>query len=160
MPAQSVQGATRTDAAARESMPSSLHFAALPRCCVGFVCEALRRARMSGETRVTSLIRKLSSHPAPPDLAVQPPSLMARVTASALALTAKVLSGATARWYDIQPDTCQRVYFANHTSHLDVLVLWSALPAELRALTRPVAAKDYWEKGPIRRYLANHVFNA
>jgi 1-acyl-sn-glycerol-3-phosphate acyltransferase len=27
-------------------------------------------------------------------------------------------------------------------------------------LTRPVAAKDYWDKGPIRRYLANHVFNA
>lgn len=77
-----------------------------------------------------------------------------------LAATARILSGATVRWIDSQPDDCQRVYFANHTSHLDALVLWSLLPAEIRALTRPVAAKDYWEKGPVRRYLANRVFHA
>jgi 1-acyl-sn-glycerol-3-phosphate acyltransferase len=82
------------------------------------------------------------------------------VTAKALAVTAKVLSGATTRWFECQPDTCQRVYFANHTSHLDALVLWSTLPGKLRAITRPVAARDYWDKGPVRRYLANHVFNA
>ena len=46
-----------------------------------------------------------------------------------LAVTAQFLSGASARWIDSQPDTCQRVYFANHTSHLDAIVLWSALPA-------------------------------
>ncbi len=77
-----------------------------------------------------------------------------------LAFTAKLLSGASTRWIDCQPDPCQRVYFANHTSHLDALVLWSALPPEVRKLTRPVAAKDYWEKGRLRRYLANKVFNA
>jgi len=64
------------------------------------------------------------------------------------------------RWIDSQPDTCQRVYFANHTSHLDAIVIWSALPAPVRALTRPVAAADYWTAGPIRRYLSNQVFNA
>jgi 1-acyl-sn-glycerol-3-phosphate acyltransferase len=37
-------------------------------------------------------------------------------------------------------------------------VIWSALPRGLRAKTRPVAAKDYWEKGLIRRWLANDVF--
>ena len=82
-----------------------------------------------------------------------------RLTAPVLALIAKLLSGATVRWIDCQPDTCQRIYFANHTSHLDALVLWSSLPKEVRAVTRPVAAKDYWEKGWVRRYMAS-VFNA
>ena len=82
------------------------------------------------------------------------------MTGPLLALIARLISGAHVRWIDCQPDTCQRVYFANHTSHLDAIILWSALPLEVRALTRPVAAKDYWEKGRVRRYLANQVFNA
>jgi len=82
------------------------------------------------------------------------------VVRNSLAFLARLLSGASARWIDSQPDTCQRVYFANHTSHLDALVLWSALPRTVRELTRPVAAKDYWTKGRIRRYLATEVFNA
>ena len=77
-----------------------------------------------------------------------------------LALIARVLSGASVRWIDCQPDTCQRVYFANHTSHLDSIVLWSALPPKVRAMTRPVGAKDYWEAGPIRKYMAHKWFNA
>ncbi len=77
-----------------------------------------------------------------------------------LAAAARIISGASVRWVDSQPDTCQRVYFANHTSHLDALVLWSALPPEVRELTHPVAAKDYWDKGRVRRYLANNVFHA
>ncbi|MEQ8789998.1 MAG: lysophospholipid acyltransferase family protein [Pirellulaceae bacterium] len=80
------------------------------------------------------------------------------LTRSALALLAKLFSGATVRWLDCQPDTCQRVYFANHTSHLDALVLWSSLPKEIRDLTRPVAARDYWERGAVRRYIAR-LFN-
>ena len=81
------------------------------------------------------------------------------LTGIALALTAKLLSGARARWVDCQPDTCQRVYFANHTSHLDPLVIWGSLPWPVRELTRPVAAKDYWTRGSVRPYLANS-FNA
>lgn len=76
------------------------------------------------------------------------------VTGPFLALMAKLLSGASVRWIDCQPDTCQRVYFANHTSHLDALVLWSCLPRDVRAVTRAVAAKDYWERGPLRRHIA------
>ena len=82
------------------------------------------------------------------------------MTAALLAMIAKLVSGASVRWIDCQPDTCQRVYFANHTSHLDALVVWSALPHDVRSLTRPVAAKDYWEKGRLRKYLATRVFNA
>lgn len=82
-----------------------------------------------------------------------------RLTSSILAGIAKVLSGSTVRWHESQPDPCQRIYFANHTSHLDAIVLWSVLPSHLRAATRPVAAKDYWEKGAVRRYMAR-TFNA
>ncbi len=82
-----------------------------------------------------------------------------KLTAAVLSLAAKLLSGATVRWYDCQPDTCQRVYFANHTSHLDALILWASLPRLVREVTRPVAAKDYWNKGPLRRYMAQ-TFNA
>jgi 1-acyl-sn-glycerol-3-phosphate acyltransferase len=78
---------------------------------------------------------------------------------SVLAAGARGLTGATVRWFDCAPDPRQRVYFANHTSHLDFVVLWSTLPARLRARTRPVAAKDYWQSG-IRRYLAVNVFHA
>ena len=84
---------------------------------------------------------------------------MKKVTIPVLVAIAKLLSGATVRWVNCEPDTCQRIYFANHTSHLDALVLWASLPSRIRALTRPVAAKDYWDGGFVRRYLA-HVFNA
>ncbi len=95
-----------------------------------------------------------------PPIQVETPPVHIRIMGAGLALLAKFLSGASVRWIDSQPDTCQRVYFANHTSHLDAIVLWSALPAEVRALTRPVAAKDYWTAGRVRHYLATRVFNA
>jgi 1-acyl-sn-glycerol-3-phosphate acyltransferase len=72
----------------------------------------------------------------------------------------KLISGANVRWTGCAPDLRQRVYFANHTSHLDAAVVWASLPTEVRALTRPVAAKDYWVKGILRPYLANRIFNA
>jgi len=81
------------------------------------------------------------------------------VVGEVLAFVARLLSGASARWIDSQPDICQRVYFANHTSHLDAIVLWSSLPFEVRYLTRPVAAKDYWEKSALRQYMTKS-FNA
>lgn len=81
------------------------------------------------------------------------------MTGPFLALLARLLSGASVRWAKCQPDTCQRVYFANHTSHLDAIVLWSVLPYNLRTLARPVAAKDYWNAGPVRRFMAR-TFNA
>jgi 1-acyl-sn-glycerol-3-phosphate acyltransferase len=80
--------------------------------------------------------------------------------ASLLAAVARGITGVQVQWAGCQPDVKQRIYFANHTSHLDFVVLWSALPAEIRALTRPVAAKDYWEETPLRRYLSEKVFKA
>ena len=79
----------------------------------------------------------------------------------ALIVLSRIISGSTVLWYESQPDdSCQRVYFGNHTSHLDALVVWAALPAAIRAKTRMVAAKDYWDAGPIRRYFAKSVLNA
>lgn len=52
------------------------------------------------------------------------------------------------------------IYFANHSSHLDFLTIWAALPASARARTRPVAGRDYWEKTPRRRRIARDFFNA
>lgn len=80
-------------------------------------------------------------------------------TETLLTLIARFISGASVRWFESQPDTCQRVYFANHTSHLDAILVWSSLPNDVRRLTRPVAAKDYWVGGAVRRKLAK-VFNA
>ena len=77
-----------------------------------------------------------------------------------LIVLARVVSGATVLWYESQPDdSCQRVYFANHTSHLDALVIWAALPLPIREKTRMVAAQDYWDAGPIRRYFSKSILN-
>jgi 1-acyl-sn-glycerol-3-phosphate acyltransferase len=79
---------------------------------------------------------------------------------SALAAVARLISGAKAHWIAPPSDARQRVYFANHSSHLDFVVIWAALPRELRAKTRPVAGGDYWARGAIRRYLSSRVFRA
>jgi 1-acyl-sn-glycerol-3-phosphate acyltransferase len=80
--------------------------------------------------------------------------------AGIIAALARAVSGVQIRWSEgFRETTGQRIYFANHTSHLDFVVLWSALPPEVRARTRPVAAKDYWEKG-VKGYLAQRVFRA
>ena len=72
----------------------------------------------------------------------------------------RALVGAAPRWLGCQPVACQRIYFANHTSHIDTLAIWSALPPQLRRRTRPVAASDYWGKAGIRRYIALRALNA
>jgi 1-acyl-sn-glycerol-3-phosphate acyltransferase len=70
----------------------------------------------------------------------------------------RLLTGAHGRWSGCAPVETQRIYCVNHTSHLDFLLLWTALPARLRRVTRPVAAADYWNAGPVRRYLIQEVF--
>ena len=75
-----------------------------------------------------------------------------------LAVSIRIFSGVQARWLGCLPDATQRVYFANHTSNFDFLVLWSVLPDQLRKRTRPVAASDYWRAGRLRRFLAESVF--
>lgn len=72
----------------------------------------------------------------------------------------RLLVGATPQWVGTRPENKQRVYFANHSSHIDTIALWSALPAELRTNTRPVAAADYWDGDRYKRYIALDILNA
>jgi 1-acyl-sn-glycerol-3-phosphate acyltransferase len=80
--------------------------------------------------------------------------------AACIAGAAKLLTGARAHWLGCAPERKLRVYFANHTSNLDFVVLWAAMPRHLRVVTRPVAAHDYWTAGPVRLALARSVFKA
>jgi 1-acyl-sn-glycerol-3-phosphate acyltransferase len=82
------------------------------------------------------------------------------MTASFIVLLVRLLCGGYPRWQDCAPDPRPRLYFANHSSNLDAVVLWAALPPALRALTRPVAANDYWTRSALRRHLATEVFHA
>ncbi len=79
--------------------------------------------------------------------------------ARGLVLLAKLLFGAYPRWIGVRPEPRQRIYFANHGSHLDTVTLWAALPLHLRRRTRPVAAKDYWGGG-LRAVIAHRGLNA
>jgi 1-acyl-sn-glycerol-3-phosphate acyltransferase len=107
--------------------------------------------------RLAVLTNLTARKPSPSHLDAQSP--MCKLTGQSLALLAKLVSGFTVRWIGSEPDICQRVYFANHTSHLDAVVLWASLPGQLRQWTRPVAAQDYWGQGAVRRFLARS-FNA
>ena len=72
----------------------------------------------------------------------------------------RLLTGAQARWLGCPPKAEQRIYFANHQSHADLVLMWAALPEELRGITRPIAAKDYWTKSALKRWITTEVFNA
>lgn len=85
---------------------------------------------------------------------------MRRLVAKGVVGIARVLAGGNVRRVGFTPDERQRIYFANHASHLDFVLVWAALPPKLRAMTRPVAARDYWDRPGFRRYLGVKVFNA
>ncbi|MDR7150210.1 1-acyl-sn-glycerol-3-phosphate acyltransferase [Hydrogenophaga palleronii] len=72
----------------------------------------------------------------------------------------RLLTGAQARWHGCPPKAEQRIYFANHQSHADLVLIWAALPQELRSITRPIAAKDYWTGSRFKRWITTEVFNA
>ncbi|WP_374403913.1 lysophospholipid acyltransferase family protein [Niveibacterium sp.] len=73
---------------------------------------------------------------------------------------ARMLTGVQARWLGCAPAPVQRIYFANHSSHVDFVLIWASLPKSLRRRTRPVAGSDYWEKSAVRRFLIHQVFRA
>jgi 1-acyl-sn-glycerol-3-phosphate acyltransferase len=85
---------------------------------------------------------------------------MTGVIAAGVALLARLASGPSVRFRGGEPRWGQAIFFANHTSHLDVVVLWSVLPESVRARTRPVAARDYWEATRLRRFMATRIFRA
>lgn len=80
------------------------------------------------------------------------------LTAAVICAFAKAVTGVRALWRGSSPTARQRIYFANHTSHGDFVLIWAALPGALRGRTRPVARADYWQRGAWRRFIAERVF--
>lgn len=88
------------------------------------------------------------------------PAMLAKLMSYFLLGVVRFLTGSQARWYGCPPKAEQRIYFANHQSHADMVLIWAALPEELRSITRPIAAKDYWTKTPFKQWITTAVFNA
>lgn len=82
------------------------------------------------------------------------------MTSALVVALAKVIAGTGVRWIGCAPEPTQRIYFANHTSNLDALIVWTSLPGPLRERTRPVAAQDYWSADRLRYSIATRIFNA
>lgn len=80
--------------------------------------------------------------------------------ASLVASLSRLVTGPAVVWHCDPHATGQRIYFANHSSHLDFVVLWASLPAAQRRAVRPVAGRDYWERTAVRRYFARAIFKA
>lgn len=88
------------------------------------------------------------------------PSLIAQMVAAAIVGIARLVTGVWSEWRGCRPSPARRVYFANHTSHGDFLLIWAVLPKALRETTRPVAARDYWGGKGLKGYIGQVVFNA
>lgn len=87
-------------------------------------------------------------------------SLVTAAIAGSITGFTRLVTGAQARWLGCAPAPVQRIYYGNHSSHADFVLIWSSLPPALRASTRPVAGSDYWEKDALRRYLIHEVLKA
>lgn len=85
--------------------------------------------------------------------------MLAALTAFAITSAARLLTGARALWLGSTAQATQRLYYANHSSHGDFVLLWASLPGDMRKRTRPVAGADYWRKPGLRSFLINRVFN-
>jgi 1-acyl-sn-glycerol-3-phosphate acyltransferase len=86
--------------------------------------------------------------------------IAAEIAGRGIVLFARFITAVRAIWAGVEPVPVQRVYFANHTSNGDFILLWAVLPPRLRAATRPVAALDYWLKTPMRAFVGREVFRA
>ncbi len=87
-------------------------------------------------------------------------SLAAKAVGQAIVVFARFMTAPRAIWLGIEPLQRQRVYFANHSSNGDFVLLWTVLPPSLRHQTRPVAALDYWLASPLRAFIGREVFKA
>ena len=87
-------------------------------------------------------------------------ALFAGITGQAIVLFARFITAVRAIWAGVEPVPAQRIYFANHTSNGDFILLWAVLPPRMREATRPVAALDYWLRTPLRAFIGREVFRA
>lgn len=83
-----------------------------------------------------------------------------RIVGTIVIIFARFITAVRGRWEGVAPVDEQRVYFANHVSHGDFVLIWTTLPRRLRQRTRPVAGADYWLKSSLRSFIGRQVFNA
>jgi 1-acyl-sn-glycerol-3-phosphate acyltransferase len=86
--------------------------------------------------------------------------IAARLCAGAVMCLARLVTGVRGNWQGCLPEPRTRIYFANHRSHGDFVLIWTVLPPALRRHTRPVAAADYWGRGGLRELFGKQVFDA
>lgn len=84
---------------------------------------------------------------------------MRNLLQGALLGVVRLIVGAHGRYGSTRPNNRQTIYFANHASHVDTLAILAALPPEVRAQVRPVAARDYWDSSATKRFIARHVLD-
>ena len=87
-------------------------------------------------------------------------SIAVKTMGMLVSFVARLVTGAQGHWQGCPPEALQRIYFANHQSHLDWVLIWAALPDDLRVRTRPIAARDYWTAGKFKHWLTREVFHA
>ena len=85
---------------------------------------------------------------------------IAPLVGTAIVLFARFITAVRGIWQGIEPTAKQRIFFANHASHGDFVLIWTVLPPLLRRRTRPVAGADYWLKTSLKRFIGKNVFNA
>ena len=73
---------------------------------------------------------------------------------------ARLITGVRGRSVGERPSPGPAIYYANHTSHGDFVLIWTVLSPELRRRTRPVAGADYWTQGRVKPWVAKHIFDA
>ncbi|MEO9826894.1 MAG: lysophospholipid acyltransferase family protein [Paracoccaceae bacterium] len=87
-------------------------------------------------------------------------SVLASITAKTIVLFARIVTAVRAIWDGVEPVASKRVYFANHTSNGDFVLIWAVLPSHMRDQTRPVAGSDYWLTSKLKTFIGREVFNA
>jgi 1-acyl-sn-glycerol-3-phosphate acyltransferase len=83
-----------------------------------------------------------------------------RVLEVALTVFAWMVTGVRPIWLGSVPNGRQRIYFANHASHGDFILLSACLPRTERDHVRAAAAADYWGKTKLRRFVAEELLNS
>ncbi len=73
---------------------------------------------------------------------------------------ARAITAVRGIWAGVDPVPVQRIYYANHASHGDFVLVWTVLPRALRRRTRPVAGSDYWLTSKLKAFIGREVFNA
>ena len=86
-------------------------------------------------------------------------SPLARVLDTFLFLITACITGVTSRpASDLAFTPTNKVYYANHASHGDFVLVWISLPKTWRMLTQPVAGADYWLGSKLKAFIAEQVF--